>query len=290
MGNLNSISGRGTAGGLITISPIVGKKVVGTITAVLTAAHVAYEWLPEMYKHEDKRHLISSFSSSCLFATYSREEKKPYLDYAIVPINEKFQRECDIIASKDHPILNGKRFGSLTDAKMAWECASGGSTVHKRGIATHETEGILAASTESQGQSLVIENKGCSFAGPGDSGAITFLEVDDLLYPIGLHYSSDSTGSHFSIPLRSILRDYCEKHCLDGLNLTFENPKLSGTLRYDAHCHTEALRQDSGAELGEKGNPTTLSVPKAVDSAFGFEEGDKEDEEEGVRGLLDGKK
>lgn len=70
-------------------------------------------------------------------------------------------------------------------------------------------------------------------------GIVFVEEEDDLLCPIGLHYSSDAAGDHL---LQSILqdKDYCEKHriIIEGLDLTFENPKLFGTLRFDAR-HTE---------------------------------------------------
>ena len=82
-GKINSLAGRGTAGGLVTVSPLVGGKVIGTITAVLTEAHVAYGWLTDAYKNKGED-MMSSFSSSCLFASYSRDKSKPYLDYARV--------------------------------------------------------------------------------------------------------------------------------------------------------------------------------------------------------------
>ena len=295
---LNSFEGRGTAGGLVTVSPLVGGKVTGTITAVLTVAHVAYGWLTDAHKNGDKDKL-SLFSNSCLFASYSRDEPKPYLDYAIVPVTERFRLECDaLMVPIDRPTLNGKRFGRLNDAKSFWRSGYAnyeGNTVHKRGIATQETEGILADdSIDTQGHSLVIENnkrRSCKcFAIPGDSGAIVFLEEDDLLYPIGLHYSSDSTDVHFTIPLQSILQDYCEKHCIEGLDLTFENPKLVGTLRFEARRTTVPLKQEESGVLTEpagKGNPK-LSIPhdlNAFETVFGFAE-----EEEEVGGLGDDRK
>ena len=264
VGTLNILAGRGTAGGLITISPIVGGVKIGTITAVLTAAHVPYGWLNKNIDAE----ILSTFSNSCLFASYSRDEKKPSLDYAIMPVTEQFRCECEAYNTlqEGQQTLNDRMFGNLADVRSLWNNIHNynGRTVHKRGIATLETQGILGVDdlvVETSSRSLQfksLEDKPI-FAKPGDSGAIVFLEEGEeengLLYPIGVHYASDLQRCvHYSIPLELVLQDFCEKHCIDALDLTFENPKMAGTLRYDASRRMESAKQSDVEQVEPKLN------------------------------------
>lgn len=114
--------------------------------------------------------------------------------------------------------LNDKKFGKLADAQTLWD------TIYSqlcRGIATQDTQDIFDLNLpviDLISQSLQIKclEDRTIFAKPGDSW---------WCYCVSVHYS---------IPLKLVLQDYCEKHCIDALNLTFENPKMTGTLRYDA--------------------------------------------------------
>ena len=143
---------------------------IGTITAVLTEAHVAYGWLTDAYKNKGED-MMSSFSSSCLFASYSRDKSKPYLDYAIVPVTEQFRQECEaLMAPNVGATLNGIRFGRFNDTRSFWRNNYAGCRGHTPFIRGLETEEIK--STDTEGNSWVTKNKSStSFAISGDSGA-----------------------------------------------------------------------------------------------------------------------
>jgi len=115
------------------------------------------------YGWPDKRidtETLSTFSNSCLFASYSRDKKKPSLDYAIVPVTEQFRYECEAVNAlqKGQQSLNDKNFGNLSDAQSLW------NNIHiykGRTVATLETQGILGAddsAVETSSYSLLIKS------------------------------------------------------------------------------------------------------------------------------------
>ena len=99
-------------------------------------------------------------------------------------------------------------------------------------------------------------------------------EGSGLLYPIGVHYASDlhrcSSSFNYSIPLDFVLKDYCEKHCINVLELTFENPEMAGTLRYDNSRRTESAKQSDVDQVESKLNIAYDAT--AFGYLFGFQD------------------
>ena len=91
-----------------------------------------YGWLDKTIDAE----ILSLFSNSCLFASNSRDENKPSLDYAIVPVTEQFRYACEAFNAlqKGQQSLNDKKFGNLADVQSLWNNIHyyKGRTVHKR--------------------------------------------------------------------------------------------------------------------------------------------------------------
>jgi hypothetical protein len=121
--------------------------------------------------------------------------------------------------------IDTKKFATAEIIKLIWKMYDQSDdtldglseyVVYKRGLTTMKTKGeIEKADCEGDkcGDGLRICSEmpeGKPFSEPGDSGSVVFVDIDNLLVPLGLHYMGDSTHKHsFCIPLWKIFRDFC---------------------------------------------------------------------------------
>jgi hypothetical protein len=257
MFGINEASNRGTTAAVVKLTYIhnINNNNINhhndftSTEFVLTAAHVAFKAFKDCIANFDYQEKVDVFNVKNLYCSYNMHNTSGYkLDYAFLRSHKDFEYGAYPIFSTNNNNNNNIDFGNVGDVsfvdilKILPKLASTGTyEVFKRGIATHDTFGILEEFSPQQQYCTVGEPFGApKFSAPGDSGSLVFLKYPSqshrnsrfTLYPIGVLHGGVGSKSVF-IPLTSILNDLCEKHRIEEVIIEFLNPKLEGYLRFN---------------------------------------------------------
>jgi hypothetical protein len=236
-----SSCGRGTIGAVLSL----GLERGGGTSYLLTAAHVAYGNLSPSYGADDtENEKVRIFNDKMHCAHYSRSNSS-HIDYSFLPLRVECELRC-INAGLATDVFVVDNLTNTQFARADWllevwaeliadSAAFVDCKVYKRGIVTGETCGLFKGLTLLQTIEVEVPHNAPAWSKGGDSGALVFMEFDNCLYPIGIHFQGSAGRIGNAIPLWIIFADLCAKNLESGskLYVRFCSPILSGDCTFD---------------------------------------------------------
>jgi hypothetical protein len=139
-------------------------------------------------------------------------------------------------------------------------------TCYKRGVSTGCTRGNL--NSMGLDKSLIVGwESDSAFSQARDSGSLVFAaavgpdEDSTVIYPVGIHYSSNKINCSFVTPLWNVLYDFTIKNQLESLYFSIVNPEIEGVIEFIPKQFPDELWQSFEEQLQRPSLTSSSSCP-----------------------------